>query len=88
MSQRSNPDALLCGTRRQLLASVPLAVGSLAVASELWGQAQAPAMQETPGTAANHTRTSLHQENSFAASPQRIYDILLDSRQFAAFTGG
>ena len=29
----------------------------------------------------------VHQEVSFKASPKRIYDALLDSTQFAAFTG-
>jgi activator of HSP90 ATPase len=32
-------------------------------------------------------RTFLHQEVEFNASAQRLYDILLDSKQFAAFSG-
>lgn len=32
-------------------------------------------------------RTSLHQEVTFKASPQRIYEILLSSKEFSAFTG-
>jgi len=42
-------------------------------------------MQEK--TPADATRTSLHQEISFNASPARVYAILLDSKQFAAVTG-
>jgi activator of HSP90 ATPase len=44
-------------------------------------------MKELPGTAANRKRTFLHQEVAFKDSPARIYEILLDSKQFAAFTG-
>ena len=35
----------------------------------------------------NHARTFLHQEVEFKAGPQQIYEVLLDSKQFAAFTG-
>ena len=44
-------------------------------------------MKEAPSTAANKARTFLHQEVDFKASPQRIYEIFLDSKQFAACTG-
>jgi activator of HSP90 ATPase len=50
-------------------------------------RAQQPAMKETPGTTANHSRTSLHYHADLKASPQRIYEALLDSKLFAAFTG-
>jgi activator of HSP90 ATPase len=32
--------------------------------------------------------SSIHQEEDFKAPPARIYQALLDSRQFAAFSGG
>jgi activator of HSP90 ATPase len=32
-------------------------------------------------------RTSLHQEIVFKTSPQRIYEALLDSKQFSTFSG-
>jgi activator of HSP90 ATPase len=32
------------------------------------------------------TATSIHQEEEFKATPARIYEILLDGKQFAAFT--
>src|ERR1700678_3690029 len=73
-------------TRRQVVVGVAMAFGSLAAGSEVWAKTQQQ-MQEAPITAANRTRTSLHQEVDFKASPQRIYEILLDSKQFAAFTG-
>jgi len=71
-------------TRRQMLAGI--AIGSLAVRSTAWGQTP-QAMPEAPSTAANQTRTALHQEVEFAASPQRLYHVLLTSKQFAGFTG-
>ena len=44
-------------------------------------------MAETQSTGPDKARTSLHQEVDFKASPHRIYDILLDSKQFSAFSG-
>jgi activator of HSP90 ATPase len=61
--------------------------GSLAAHSEAWGQAQQTAMKELPGTPENQKRTSLHKEAEFKANPQRLYEVLLDSKQFAACTG-
>jgi activator of HSP90 ATPase len=74
-------------SRRQLIANAAMALGSLATASRVWGKPQQPAMKDTPSTAANQARTSLHQEIELKATPQRVYEILLDSKQFAAFTG-
>ena|SRR5215472_926153 len=51
------------------------------------GFQQQQSMKETPTAGPNQSRTSLHQEVSIKAIPQRIYEILLDSKQFAAFTG-
>lgn len=45
--------------------------------------APTPQSQATP----EQMRTSLHQEVTFKASPQRIYEILLSSKEFSAFTG-
>jgi activator of HSP90 ATPase len=44
-------------------------------------------MKEAPSSEANQVRTSLHDEVAFKANPQRIYEALLDSKQFAAFSG-
>jgi len=74
-------------TRRQLIAGVAIALGGLAASSEIFGQTQQPAMQEPPSTAANKARTFLHQEVDLKASARRIYEVLLDSKQFAAVTG-
>jgi activator of HSP90 ATPase len=74
-------------TRRRVIASIAVAFGSLAASSRLLGKTQPQAMKETPGTGANRSRTALHQEVDFKATPQRIYEVLLDSKQFAACTG-
>jgi activator of HSP90 ATPase len=78
-------------TRRQALAGIGIAFGSLAATSTVWGRAQGQEtggpMKITPGSAASRDRTSLHEETSLKAAPQRIYEALLDSKQFAAFSG-
>jgi activator of HSP90 ATPase len=45
-----------------------------------------PAVAATPAGADIASRTSLHQEVLIHASPRRVYDALLDSKTFAAFT--
>jgi activator of HSP90 ATPase len=44
-------------------------------------------MSETQSTGPEGLLTSLHQEVDLKSSPHRIYDILLDSKQFTAFSG-
>jgi activator of HSP90 ATPase len=88
MIKRVNPNVLVyTPTRRQVIAGAAMAFGSLASGSEVWAKTQPQATKETPNTASNQTRTFLHQQVDFKASPHRIYEILLDSKQFAAFTG-
>lgn len=72
-------------TRRQLIAGIPFAFGALsaALAPKAWAQK----MQETQSAGAEASLTYLHQEVETHAAAQRIYDVLLDSKQFAAFTG-
>jgi activator of HSP90 ATPase len=72
-------------TRRQLMSGAAIIFGSLAVGSKVWGRAQ-QAMKENPSSA-TLTRTSLHQESSFRGSAQRLYEVLLSSKQFTAFSG-
>jgi activator of HSP90 ATPase len=59
-------------TRRQLISGAAIALGSLAV----------PAAAE-----ANSSPNTFHQEIEFEASPSRIYEILLDDKQFSSFSG-
>lgn len=90
MSERKNPSALAKEvTRRQVIGGAAIAFGGLAAGTELWGKAQQSQqkMTEPESTGVEGLLTYLHQEVEIKASPQRIYDALLDSKQFAAFTG-
>jgi activator of HSP90 ATPase len=74
-------------TRRQVIATLGVALGGLTVG---WNQCVAASqqdMQEVPSKPENLKRTALHQEAPFNVAPQRVYDVLLDSKQFAAFSG-
>lgn len=74
MGERRIPAApAIASTRRQVIVGIAGAFGGLAASSRVRAQPQ--------------QATSLHQEVDFNASPARIYEILLDSKQFAAFTG-
>jgi activator of HSP90 ATPase len=87
MGERKNPATPeRSTTRRQMIASITIAFGSLAV-SKIWAESPRQTMKETPGSAANRTRTSLHEDIDMKAGAQRIYEVLLDAKQFAAFTG-
>lgn len=88
MSDRKNAAApYKAPTRREMITGAAMTFGSLAAGSRLWGKPQQQSMQEKAGSAANQTRTSLHQEAEFKASAQRVYGVFLDSKQFAACTG-
>jgi activator of HSP90 ATPase len=69
-----------------MITGVVTVLGGFAVSSRLLAQTP-PATPEQPGTKANDTRTSLHQEVVLHASPSRIYEALLDLKQFTAFSG-
>ena len=74
-------------SRRQMISLTAIALGGFAAVAHAAGQSQAPSMKEAASRPENHARTFLHQEVQFKATPQRIYEVLLDSKQFAAFTG-
>ncbi len=63
--------------RRGLLTGAGLALGAMA------GAARADAKYGGSVTAAS----AIHQEQDFIAPPQRIFEILMDSKQFSAATG-
>ena len=87
MSERKNSSVLaIVPTRRQVITGVAVTIGALAGASRTWGENQEK-MTEAQSTGAEGLLTYLHQEVNIKASPQRIYEALLDSKQFAAFTG-
>jgi activator of HSP90 ATPase len=74
-------------TRRQLVTGIFIAGCSSIVSVAAWGQGQENKMAVAPGTEANKSRTSLHQEIDYKAAPQRIYEALLSSKDFSAFSG-
>jgi activator of HSP90 ATPase len=74
-------------SRRQMISGVIIGIAGIAAATEILATPQQQSTKATPSASANETRTSLHQEVELKASPQHIFDVLLDSKQFAAFTG-
>ena len=73
-------------TRRELIAGAAIACLGLAASSVVRGSEQ-PNAAEAQSTGVEGLLTYLHQEIDIKASAQRIYEALLDSKQFAAFTG-
>jgi activator of HSP90 ATPase len=72
-------------TRRHAFAVIAASAATLAAAP--LAHAQQPSTAEKPATAANKDRTSIHYEIDFKPSPQRLYEAILDQKQFAAFSG-
>ena len=83
LSEVNMNDFVSLPTRRQVVAGIAVGLGCIASR----GFAQQPSMEQKPSTEANHARTSLHQEVELKATPQRVFDVLMDAKQFAAFTG-
>ena len=72
-------------TRRQLVAGVGVAIGGMVTGSLAWGQQMKMTEAQSKGT--EGLLTYLHQEIEIRASGHRVYEALLESKQFAAFTG-
>lgn len=70
-------------TRRRALAGL----ATLAAATLTHAQAQQPSIVEKPATPEHKALTAIHYEMDFKPSPQRLYEAILDQKQFAAFTG-
>jgi activator of HSP90 ATPase len=61
-------------TRRQAIAGVAVAFGGLALSStNAWAEG---------GEEISHTAESIHQEVAFKASQKRVYEALMDAKQF------
>jgi activator of HSP90 ATPase len=73
--------------RRQILIGAAVALGAIATSADGIAADAATPMVEAPTADADKGRTSLHQEAEFNVEPQRVYDALLDSKQFAEFSG-
>ena len=74
-------------TRRQMIARCRCFIWELGGRLEALRKGPAAGYAGKTGQFGKPTRTSLHQEAEFKANPQRIYEVLLDSKQFAACTG-
>ena len=74
-------------SRRHIISGAIIGLAGIAAASEILAMPQQQSTKAAPTAPANETRTSLHQEVELKASPQHIFDVLLDSKQFAAFAG-
>jgi activator of HSP90 ATPase len=74
-------------TRRHALSGMAMCVAGLSISFDLWASSRQQNTKQTPASEANNARTSLHDEVDFTTGAQRIYEVLLDSKQFAAFTG-
>jgi activator of HSP90 ATPase len=88
----TNPDTPMPVTshvlvQRRLIVESALMFGALFAPLTGTQSIAATAAAESPSKKANRLRTSLHQEIDFKASPQHIYEALLDSKQFGAFSG-
>jgi activator of HSP90 ATPase len=73
--------------RRRFVLGAALAIGTLSVED---ARAQNKAQGTAPAAATSDQecrRTALHQVIDFHTGPDRVYEALLDSKQFAAFSG-
>lgn len=90
MRENYDQSGFVSGTTRRQLFAAAASFGALVfspVAAVRPQQKDQQGLKESPSTSANASRTSLHQEISYKVAPQRIYEVLLDSKQFTAFTG-
>jgi activator of HSP90 ATPase len=75
-------------TRRSAIFHVAGMIGALAASQHASAQQEPPEpTKEKPATGPNRLRTSIHQEIKLPATPKHIFDVLLDAKQFATFTG-
>jgi len=70
-------------TRRRTL----IGLTTLITASLTRVRAQESAKEATPATSLHPLHRAIHYEIDFKASPQRLYESILDQKQFAAFSG-
>ena len=74
-------------TRRHAAGVLVGALGAAAAGSLSWAQTAPQPKEEAPCASPNQTRTAIHYDLDFKASPERFYEAILDEKQFAAFSG-
>ena len=68
------PKLITPSNRRQWMTGAAVAIGGLALSSrDAWA---------ADDNGLTHNAEAIHQETAFKASPQRLYDALLDAKQF------
>jgi len=92
MNTKSKLEVFAHPTRRELIAGIFLAGCGSSLSIAAWGQSKENQSRENkmaslPSSDANKSRTSLHQEIDYKASAERIYQVLLSSKDFTAFSG-
>lgn len=87
MKKSFGPAGIVRTTRRQMATGLFVACTAHVMSTAVWGQSTDNKMANIPSTSANQSRTSLHQEIDYKASPERIYQVLLSSKDFTAFSG-
>lgn len=58
----------------------------LGAAGAAFGQGAPPSTAQQPGASPQAKAITIHQEVDFTAGPARVYEALLDARQFTEFT--
>ncbi len=89
MTENENPRVVTlanAGSRR-LMVSGAIMLGGLAIVGLGVGVGPQRASAESGAAEPASASISIHQEVDFKASPQRIYEALLDAKQFSAFSG-
>jgi activator of HSP90 ATPase len=74
-------------SRRLFIAGMAASIGGIMHGGSLLAQPKLQNTQNVPAKPENIHRTTLHQEINVNATPHRIYDIFLDSKNFTALTG-
>ena len=89
MNEANSRALVAVSTRRKLLAGVAVALGGLAVGPYALAKAEGndEKTKEAMSTGVEGLLTYLHQEIEINASRQKVYDALLDFKQFTAFSG-
>jgi activator of HSP90 ATPase len=70
-----------------MVTGVSLALAGGIAGSLFPGSVNTQAVAQAPGAVSNPEKTLLHYEFDLKATPQRVYDVLLSSKDFAEFTG-
>jgi activator of HSP90 ATPase len=73
-------------TRRRVMGGIGAALGGVVLAPRSFAQTTASDEKNSTGMDTAHT-TSLRQEIELKATPQRVFEILLDAKEFGVVTG-